>query len=71
MAEPATKGEVSETILVVDDDPGIRDLIRDFLARHGYAVEAAADAAEMERIMSRRIPDLVVLDLMLPGEDGL
>jgi two-component system OmpR family response regulator len=60
-----------EHILVVDDDPGIRDVVCEFLARHGYSVDAAADGREMERAMARRTPDLLVLDLMLPGEDGL
>ena len=62
---------VAEHILVVDDDPGIRDVVSEFLARHGYVVETAADSREMERAMGRRQPDLIVLDLMLPGEDGL
>ncbi|HEV2365007.1 MAG TPA: response regulator [Caulobacteraceae bacterium] len=69
MSETLAAG--AERILVVDDDPGIRDLISDFLGRHGYAVEAAADARAMERAIARAKPDLVVLDLMLPGEDGL
>jgi len=60
-----------EHILVVDDDPGIRDVVSEFLSRHGSAVGTAADGREMERVLSRRRPDLVVLDLMLPGEDGL
>jgi two-component system OmpR family response regulator len=63
--------DVAERILVVDDDPGIRDVVSDFLERHGYAVETAADGKEMERAMTRQPPDLVVLDVMLPGEDGL
>jgi two-component system OmpR family response regulator len=60
-----------EHILVVDDDPGIRDVISEFLTRHGYGVDTAADGREMERALAHRRPDLVVLDLMLPGEDGL
>jgi two-component system OmpR family response regulator len=60
-----------EHILVVDDDPGLRDVIAEFLARHGFEVDTAADGREMERAMAKRRPDLVVLDLMLPGEDGL
>jgi two-component system OmpR family response regulator len=60
-----------EYVLVVDDDPGIRDVISEFLARHGYDVDTAGDGREMERAMANRRPDLVVLDLMLPGEDGL
>jgi two-component system OmpR family response regulator len=58
-------------ILMVDDDPGIRDVVSDFLGRHGYKVETAADAGEMERVLQRGPVDLIVLDVMLPGEDGL
>src|SRR4029453_2953595 len=58
-------------ILMVDDDPGIRDVVSDFLGRHGYKVEPAADATEMERVLERGPVDLIVLDVMLPGEDGL
>jgi two-component system, OmpR family, response regulator len=58
-------------ILMVDDDPGIRDVVSDFLGRHGYAVETAADAREMEQVLERTSIDLIVLDIMLPGEDGL
>ena len=58
-------------ILMVDDDPGIRDVVSDFLGKHGYRVETAGDAAEMERVLARGPVDLIVLDVMLPGEDGL
>src|SRR3954463_1278416 len=58
-------------ILMVDDDPGIRDVVSDFLTRHGYEVETAADAPSMEKALSNGPVDLVVLDVMLPGEDGL
>jgi two-component system, OmpR family, response regulator len=58
-------------ILMVDDDPGIRDVVSDFLGKHGYAVETAADAREMEQVLERTSVDLIVLDVMLPGEDGL
>src|ERR1700722_10736921 len=63
--------EAAEKILVVDDDPGIRDVVSEFLQRHGYQVETAADGKEMDRSLARRAVDLVVLDVMLPGEDGL
>src|ERR1700753_159389 len=66
-AEPAA----GQTILMVDDDPGIRDVVSDFLGRHGYTVETAADALQMEQSVSRSHPDMIVLDVMLPGEDGL
>jgi two-component system OmpR family response regulator len=58
-------------ILVVDDDQEIRDLVARFLKRHGFRVDAAADVAEMFRMLDGGRFDLVVLDLMLPGEDGL
>ncbi|HMO44058.1 MAG TPA: response regulator, partial [Phenylobacterium sp.] len=58
-------------ILMVDDDPGIRDVVSDFLGRHGYAVSTAGDAREMEQALERDAVDLIVLDVMLPGEDGL
>jgi len=61
----------ADHILLVDDDPGIRDVVGEFLNQHGFSVEAVADGREMERAIERRKPDLVVLDLMLPGEDGL
>ena len=61
----------SAHILMVDDDPGIRDVVSEFLTRHGYTVETAADAASMERALERGDIDLMVLDIMLPGEDGL
>lgn len=58
-------------ILMVDDDQGIRDVVSDFLGKHGYRVETAGDAAEMEQALDRGAVDLIVLDVMLPGEDGL
>jgi two-component system OmpR family response regulator len=60
-------------ILLVDDDPGIRDLVSDFLSKHGYAVATAEDGAAMDRVIARAEQpfDLVVLDLMMPGENGL
>jgi two-component system OmpR family response regulator len=58
-------------ILMVDDDPGIRDVVSDFLGRHGYSVTTAGDAREMEQALEREPVDLIVLDVMLPGEDGL
>jgi two-component system OmpR family response regulator len=63
--------EAAEKILVVDDDRGIRDVLAEFLGRHGYEVQTAADASEMDRALERGRPDLIVLDLMLPGENGL
>ena len=58
-------------ILVVDDDREIRDLLARFLRKHGFRVETAADGKAMFQALSAGRFDLAVLDLMLPGEDGL
>ena len=58
-------------ILVVDDDTELREQIVSYLTDHGFQVHAAADAKAMDRALSAAPIDLVVLDLMLPGEDGL
>ncbi len=58
-------------ILIVDDDPQIGDLLSDYLEQHGYRVSLARDGREMSRVLKRTQVDLVVLDIMLPGEDGL
>ena len=58
-------------ILVVDDDREIRTLLSRFLAKEGFRITAAADGREMRKILAEWAIDLVVLDLMLPGEDGL
>jgi two-component system, OmpR family, response regulator len=58
-------------ILMVDDDPGIRDVVSDFLGKHGYKVDTAGDATEMEAALERGPVDLIVFDVMLQGEDGL
>ncbi|MDX9860922.1 MAG: response regulator [Rhodospirillales bacterium] len=63
--------ESSLHILVVDDDREIRDLLGRFLGKHGYRVSTAADGREMAKVLSDWAIDLIVLDLMLPGEDGL
>ena len=65
MAEQKTK------ILVVDDDLRLRDLLQRYLTEQGFAVYTVADAAGMDKTLSRERIDLMVLDLMLPGEDGL
>lgn len=58
-------------MLVVDDDPALRELLVDYLGGNGLRVEAAGDGEAMRRSMARHWPDVLVLDLMLPGEDGL
>ena len=59
------------SILVVDDDPKLRDLLAQYLGREGLRVRTANDGNAMDRVIAESQPDLVVLDLMLPGEDGL
>jgi len=61
----------SPHILVVDDDLEIRNLLGKFLDQHGHRVTTAADGVEMRRALEDWSIDLIVLDLMLPGEDGL
>ena len=58
-------------LLVVDDDPGIRELLSRYLGQEGFSVAAVGDGIEMDHWLRENIPDLVILDLMLPGEDGL
>lgn len=60
-----------QNILIVDDDPEIRRLVCDFLRREGFDAAGAADANQMDGVLARLRPDLLILDLMLPGEDGL
>jgi two-component system, OmpR family, response regulator len=58
-------------ILVVDDQQEIRDLVKDYLTGEGFRVSTAHDGAGMHRVLSQSPADLVILDLMLPGADGL
>jgi two-component system phosphate regulon response regulator OmpR len=58
-------------ILVVDDDLRLRDLLERYLSEQGFAVQSAADAPAMDRLLAKERFDLMILDLMLPGEDGL
>jgi DNA-binding response OmpR family regulator len=58
-------------IAIVEDDEDIRRLVGNLLTREGFAVELAEGAAALDQILARKRPDLVILDLMLPGEDGL
>ena len=58
-------------ILVVDDDRDIRQLVGDYLRQNGFRVSLAAEGREMREALDATRIDLIVLDLMLPGEDGL
>src|SRR5688572_6850638 len=63
--------DTSPSILVVDDDPGIREVLCDYLVQHGYRAFGVGSAAEMDQALAATPPDVIVLDLMMPGEDGL
>jgi two-component system, OmpR family, response regulator len=58
-------------VLVVDDDPDIRSMLVEYLGSHGYSVTAADSGAAMREALQRQVPDVVLLDVGLPGEDGL
>jgi DNA-binding response OmpR family regulator len=60
-----------DKILVVDDDLRLRDLLKRYLSEQGFSVQVAQDAAAMDKLLARESFDLIVLDLMMPGEDGL
>jgi two-component system OmpR family response regulator len=59
------------SLLIVDDDAGIRTLLGESLKARGYAVHLAADARAMDHILASEAVDLIILDVMMPGEDGL
>src|SRR5690554_7883039 len=60
-----------DKILIVDDDARLRRLLERFLTEQGYRVRTVEDTAQMDRLLDRELYSLIVLDLMLPGEDGL
>lgn len=62
---------MSEHILIVDDDPTVCGFVERYLVKQGYTVSIAGDGIAMRRVMGERPVDLVVLDLSLPGKDGL
>lgn len=68
---PVAGAGVGRHLLIVDDDDRIRELLKEFLAREGYRVTGAAHAAAARRLMELIEFDLVVLDVMMPGESGL
>jgi len=61
----------TETIYVTDDDPGIRELLAEYLGTQGYHVQTAESAEALDMLLAQKHPDLLVLDWMMPGEDGL
>jgi two-component system OmpR family response regulator len=58
-------------LLLVDDEASLREPLADYLSRQGFSVKQAADAAKARSILLDELPDLVLLDIMMPGEDGL
>ena len=63
--------DIGAHLLIVDDDERIRGLLQKFLIRHGFMATTARDAAHARRLLSGLAFDLIVLDVMMPGEDGL
>jgi two-component system phosphate regulon response regulator OmpR len=57
-------------LVVVDDEPELRAMLAEYLGRHGYAVATAADGAELDRCLAEGMPDLLILDVNMPGESG-
>jgi len=57
--------------LIVDDDLEVLALLKKFFVQHGYSVEVATEGASLWAALERQVPDLIILDLMLPGENGL
>ncbi|PZX45775.1 two-component system phosphate regulon response regulator OmpR [Roseinatronobacter thiooxidans] len=64
------RSEAQPHLLIVDDDARIRALLQKYLLRNGYLVTAARDAAHARRLLAGLSFDLIVLDVMMPGEDG-
>ncbi len=64
-------GNRPEHLLIVDDDRALRERLSRYLVEQGFRVTAVADGPAMDDFLSKQTPDAVILDLMLPGEDGL
>jgi len=60
-----------ETLLIVDDDRRLQQLLAKYLDEQGYVTTVVSDGGQMDSWLANHVPDLIVLDLMLPGEDGL
>ena len=65
-----TGASSSGRVLIVDDDSAVRDMLAEYLASHGYEVAQAESGAAMRAALERAVPDVVLLDVGLPGEDG-
>jgi two-component system phosphate regulon response regulator OmpR len=62
--------EGGQWLVIVDDEPEICDMVAEYLARYGFAVDGAAGGAELDAIVAQKMPDLVILDVNMPGENG-
>ena len=71
MPDTDTTQMPSLSLLVVDDDQDIRDLMAEYLRQHGFLVRVADGGKAMFESIEQEVPDLIVLDIMMPGEDGL
>ena len=71
MDSTSVQDSAKPVLLVVDDDHAIRTLLAQSLGMHGYQVETATNAQEMDGVLARRPVSLILLDVMMPGEDGL
>jgi two-component system OmpR family response regulator len=71
MQSVAYPSDAERVLLIVDDDAEIRALLADSLGKHSYRVETAANAREMDLVLARLPVELILLDIMLPGEDGV
>jgi two-component system phosphate regulon response regulator OmpR len=67
----ATQPAPSANILVVDDDQRLRDLLNRYLAEQGFGVQSVPNGTDMEKVMGKENVDMIILDLMLPDEDGM
>jgi DNA-binding response OmpR family regulator len=70
-ATPGLHNRAMTTVLVVDDEPIVREVVVRYLRREGFRTLEAADGDAARGILERELPSLVVLDLMLPGTDGI
>ncbi|MCJ8055149.1 response regulator [Shinella curvata] len=59
------------SIVIVDDEPGLRAMIQDYLTMQGFIVDEAESGASLDKLLSTKRPDLILLDVNMPGEDGL
>lgn len=71
MERPNPAAERPDHALIVDDDAELRALLSEYLGNHGFRVSAARDGREMRLLLETIRPDIVILDIMLPGDDGL